>query len=115
MKLVNKEGNEISSRSEKHEEISNEFGSVFRQVTQQVMDKMQLMGIEDSNLYQQVASMAVNEINQIIIFKLVEQSGKGIEELIGERDINYLSTQLNNALSFKDKSEGQETHTQKPN
>lgn len=108
MSILDKDGKEMSTKAKDLEYFDKEYQELIEKVIEKPSNKLQLLGSQNPQDYQQIISFAVQEINRIILYRLVKQAGKeSLKDIITDQDANHLGTELSNAISSgKEETEG---------
>lgn len=106
MQLLDKDGNEMSSKAKDVEKFDAEFQEIIGKVVEKPSNKLQLLGSQNPQDYQQIISFAVQEINRILLYRLIKEVGKSsLNDIISSQDIDHLGSELYNAIGSGDKDE----------
>ncbi len=103
MKLVDQEGNEITSKkNEEAQELEKQLAQSAQKLLEPLMSKLQLANQQiGQEQLMQITSMAHQMIFNRMIFNLVRKVGiKDMSELVGEDDLEELKTSFNNQFKF---------------
>ncbi len=103
MKLVDRDGNEITSKkNEEAQELEKQLAEMAHELLEPLMNKLQLanqhLGQEQ---LMQITSMAHQMIFNRMIFNVIRKIGvTDMKELVGEDDLEELKTAFNNQFKF---------------
>ncbi len=99
MKLVDQEGNEITSKkNEKAQELEKQLAQKAHTLVEPLINKLQLANQQiGQEQLMQITSMAHQMIFNRMIFNLIQKVGvQNISELVGENDVEELKTAFSN-------------------
>lgn len=122
MKLVDQDGNEITSAENKEaKELEKQLGNKTEKLLEPILNKVKLSGgqIPQQQLMQ-LSSMAHQILFNRMVYNLAIKVGiENIDDLISEDDVKELQTSLSNQLRVVDPNEqqggGQGEQPQQPN
>lgn len=103
MKLVDQEGNEITSKkNEKAQKLESELAKMAQSVVEPIINKIQLANQQISqDQLMQITSMAHQILFNRMIFNLIQKVGiNEMSELINENDLDELKTSFSNQFKF---------------
>ena len=103
MKLVDQNGNEITSKkNEEAQELEKQLARSAQTLLEPLMSKLQLTNQQISQeQLMQITSMAHQIVFNRMIFNLIRKVGiKNLSELVDEEDLEELKTSFNNQFKF---------------
>lgn len=104
MKLVDQEGNEMTSKkNEEAQELEKQLAKMAQTIVEPIMNKLQLANQQiGQEQLMQITSMAHQMVFNRMIFNLIQKSGvKDMKELVGENDLEELKTSFSNQFKFE--------------
>ncbi len=99
MKLVDQEGNEITSnKNEEAQELEKQLARMAQAIVEPILNKLQLSNQQISQeQLMQITSMAHQMIFNRMIFNLIQKVGvKDMKELVSDNDVEELKTSFSN-------------------
>lgn len=120
MKLVDKNGNEISSRNEKIEKIESEFYEILGDTHKEAIRKLELAGVAHPEVQNIILEMSKNLLLNLLLFSIVDKLGVSVTDLLDESELETTKTRLNNVASqvvgkITAGQQGSENPPQQPN
>lgn len=122
MKLVDPQGNEMTSKENKQaKELEKQLSKKAEKVIEPILNKVKLSGSQlPQEQLMQLVSMAHSSLFNRFVYNLAIKAGiEDITELISEDDIEELQTNLKNQVKMVDQSEaaqqGQQPKSPNPN
>ena len=103
MKLVDRDGNEITSKENKEaQQLEQQLAQKAHSLLEPLIRKLQLANQQISqDQLMQISSMAHQMLFNRMIFNLVKKTGvNDLSELIAEDDVEELKTSFNNQFKF---------------
>ena len=103
MKLVDRDGNEITSKNnEEAQELEKQLAKMAHELLEPLMSKLQLTNQQlGQEQLMQITSMAHQMIFNRMIFNLIRKVGvTDMKELVGEEDVEEMKTSFNNQFKF---------------
>ncbi len=107
MKLVDQEGNEITSKkNEQAQELEKQLAQMAQSIVEPIINKLQLANQQISQeQLMQITSMAHQMMFNRMIFNLISKVGvKDMKELVTENDVEELKTSFSNQFKFTSQS-----------
>lgn len=111
MKLVDQEGNEITSKkNEQAQALEKQMAKMAESLVEPIMNKLQLANQQLSQeQLMQITSMAHQMVFNRMIFNLIQKVGiNDMSELISENDVEELKTSFSNQFKFGSQDQQQE-------
>jgi len=111
MKLVDKEGNEITSKqNENAQKLEKELAGKAQDLLEPLLNRIQLSGGQlPQQQLMQLSSMAHQMLFNRMVYNLAIKAGvENIDELLGEDDVKELQTSLNNQIKMVDQQQEQQ-------
>ena len=111
MRLVDQEGNEITSKNnEKANQLEQQLSKKVEKLLEPLLKKIQLSGSQlPQEQLMQLFSMAHSMLfNRFIYNFAVEMGYENVDDLISDDDLQELQTNLNNQIKMVDQDEEQE-------
>jgi len=108
MKLVDPQGNEMTSKENKQaKELEKQLSKKAEKVIEPILNKIKLSGSQlPQEQLMQLVSMAHSSLFNRFVYNLAIKAGiEDITELISEDDIEELQTNLKNQVKMVDQSE----------
>ena len=120
MKLVDPQGNEVTSKENKEaNELEKQLSKKAEKVIEPIMNKIKLSGTQiGQEQLMQLISMAHSSLFNRMVYNLARKVGiENVDELVSEDDVEELQTNLSNQVRMVDPSEmqGQNPGGQPPN
>lgn len=115
MKLVDQNGNEMTSKENKDaKELEKQMSQKIEKLLEPVMNKIKLSGAQvPQQQLMQVSSAAQQMLFNRMVYNLLQKVGiEDLDEVISEDDIEELSTSLKNQVKMVDNEEGQNPQQQ---
>jgi tRNA(Glu) U13 pseudouridine synthase TruD len=115
MKLVDQNGNEMTSKENKDaKELEKQMSQKIEKLLEPVMNKIKLSGAQvPQQQLMQVSSAAQQMLFNRMVYNLLQKVGiEDLDEVISEDDIEELSTSLKNQVKMVDNEEGQNAQQQ---
>jgi hypothetical protein len=103
MKLVDRDGNEITSKkNEEAQELEQQMAQMAHELLEPLLNKLQLANQQlGQEQLMQITSMAHQIIFNRMIFNLIRKVGvNDMKELVDEDDLEELKTSFNNQFKF---------------
>jgi len=116
MKLVDPNGNEVTSKENKDaKELEKQMSKKIEALLEPVMNKVKLSGAQvPQEQLMQLSSAAQQMLFNRMIYNLLNKVGvENISEVLSEDDVEELSTSLKNQIKMVDSNEMQEQMKQK--
>lgn len=118
MKLVDKEGNEITSKqNENAQKLEKELAGKAQDLLEPLLNRIQLSGGQlPQQQLMQLSSMAHQMLFNRMVYNLAIKAGvENIDELLGEDDVKELQTSLNNQIKMVDQQQAQQQQGEQDN
>lgn len=115
MKLVDPNGNEVTSKENKDaKELEQQMSKKIEKLLEPVMNKIKLSGAQvPQQQLMQVSSAAQQMLFNRMVYNLLQKVGiEDLDEVISEDDIEELSTSLKNQVKMVDGDEAQNAQQQ---
>jgi len=115
MKLVDPNGNEVTSKENKDaKELEKQMSKKIETLLEPVMNKIKLSGAQvPQQQLMQVSSAAQQMLFNRMVYNLLQKVGiEDLDEVISEDDIEELSTSLKNQVKMVDGDEAQNAQQQ---
>ena len=115
MKLVDPNGNEVTSKENKDaKELEKQMSKKIEKLLEPVMNKIKLSGAQvPQQQLMQVSSAAQQMLFNRMVYNLLQKVGiEDLDEVISEDDIEELSTSLKNQVKMVDGDEAQNAQQQ---
>lgn len=116
MKLVDPNGNEVTSKENKDaKELEKQMSKKIEKLLEPVMNKIKLSGAQvPQQQLMQLSSAAQQMLFNRMIYNLLQKVGiEDIEEVLSEDDVEELSTSLKNQVKMVDGDNAQQQMKQK--
>ncbi|HLR25599.1 MAG TPA: hypothetical protein VK112_07000 [Fodinibius sp.] len=116
MKLVDPNGNEVTSKENKDaKELEKQMSKKIEALLEPVMNKVQLSGAKvPQEQLMQLSSAAQQMLFNRMIYNLLNKVGvENISEVLSEDDVEELATSLKNQIKMVDSNEMQEQMKQR--
>jgi tRNA(Glu) U13 pseudouridine synthase TruD len=116
MKLVDPNGNEVTSKENKDaKELEKQMSKKVEKLLEPVLNKIKLSGAQvPQHQLMQLSSAAQQMLFNRMIYNLLKKVGiEDIEEVLSEDDVEELSTSLKNQIKMVDSNEIQEQMKQR--
>ncbi|MGD8426752.1 MAG: hypothetical protein PVH63_03925 [Balneolaceae bacterium] len=116
MKLVDPNGNEVTSKENKDaKELEKQMSKKVEKLLEPVLNKIKLSGAQvPQQQLMQLSSAAQQMLFNRMIYNLLKKVGiEDIEEVLSEDDVEELSTSLKNQIKMVDSNEIQEQMKQR--
>lgn len=117
MKLVDQDGNEITSaQNEDAQKLEKQLSKKTENLLKPILDRIKLSGgqLPQQQLIQ-LSSMAHQLLFNRMIYNLAIKAGvENVDELLSEDDVKELQTNLSNQLQMVDPGEAQDGQDQNP-
>lgn len=116
MKLVDPNGNEVTSKENKDaKELEKQMSKKVEKLLEPVMNKIKLSGAQvPQQQLMQLSSAAQQMLFNRMVYNLLKKVGvEDLEEVLSEDDVEELSTSLKNQVKMVDSNDLQEQMKQK--
>lgn len=118
MKLIDSEGNEITSKNnEKAQELEQQLAQKAEKVVEPIFNKLKLANQQiPQDQLMQLTSMAHQILFNRLVFNLIQKVGvENLDDLITEDDLEELKTSFSNQIQFSEQQgQGQQGGGEKP-
>jgi len=111
MKLVDPNGNEVTSKENKDaKELEKQMSKKVEKLLEPVMNKIKLSGAQvPQQQLMQLSSAAQQMLFNRMVYNLLQKVGvEDLEEILSEDDVEELSTSLKNQVKMVDSNDMQE-------
>jgi len=118
MKLVDPNGNEVTSKENKDaKELENQMSKKIEKLLEPVMNKVKLSGAQvPQEQLMQLSSAAQQMLFNRMIYNLLQKVGvEDIDEVLSDDDVEELSTSLKNQVKMVDQNEMKQQMKQQQN
>ncbi|MGM0546239.1 MAG: hypothetical protein ACQEST_05895 [Bacteroidota bacterium] len=115
MKLVDADGNEITSKENADaKELEKQMSKKIETLLEPVMNKIKLSGAQvPQQQLMQLSSAAQQMLHNRMIYNLLQKVGiENLDEVLSEDDVEELSTSLKNQVKMVDEQEAQNAQQQ---
>ncbi|PAU94818.1 hypothetical protein CK503_04930 [Aliifodinibius salipaludis] len=115
MKLVDADGNEITSKENVDaKELEKQMSQKIETLLEPVMNKIKLSGAQvPQEQLMQLSSAAQQMLHNRMIYNLLQKVGvEDLDQVLSEDDVEELSTSLKNQVKMVDGDEGQNAQQQ---
>lgn len=118
MKLVDPQGNEVTSKENQDaKELEKQMSKKIEALLEPVMNKVKLSGAQvPQEQLMQLSSAAQQMLFNRMVYNLLQKIGiEDIDEVLSEDDVEELATSLKNQVKMVDSNDMQEQMNQGPN